>query len=137
MSGSVACIRTLLRRGVNPELASKNGQTAMHYAAAYGNVDAILTLIEAGGSVTTVDLGGRSPLHAAVGYGHFRAVELLVARGAVINVKTEQVHVSVFFPGPSHVATCGITQLRDCVCSFVRMLGRITRRRCTSRQSMA
>ena len=60
------------------------GATALHVAAAKGNVAAVRVLLQLGGSavLTTVDRSGASALLAAAAAGHSEVVELLLRGGA-------------------------------------------------------
>ena len=65
-----------------------DGRTALHQAAANGNVTMIRTLIAHGAKVNAKNSSGETPLHLAARFGHIDAVRYLIYSGATINEKT-------------------------------------------------
>ena len=71
-------VRGLLEAGACPDLADKNGTTALIAASLHGNIDILRELI---GTVTSVDLADRSghtALDCAIAAGQRRAAEFLL-----------------------------------------------------------
>jgi ankyrin repeat protein len=63
--------------------------TALHWAAAAGDIDLIETLLYAGANVrATTRLGAYAPLHVASQSGHAAAIAALVKAGADVNMLT-------------------------------------------------
>ena len=76
-------IRPLIERGLDPNRAKENGQTALHQAARRGDEEAVRILLEAG--VNRDPKEGRlqkTPLFLAAGEGHAGVVRLLLRSGA-------------------------------------------------------
>jgi ankyrin repeat protein len=65
-----------------------DGRTALHQAAASGNVKLIRTFIAHGAKVNVKNSSGESPLHLAARFGHIDAVRYLIYSSAEINEKT-------------------------------------------------
>ncbi len=63
---------------VNFQCASQ-GQTALHFACAHGNLTAAKILLESGASPEITDYYGATPLQIAVNFGHKEIVKKLVA----------------------------------------------------------
>lgn len=66
-----------------------DGRTALHQAAASGNVSLIRTLINHGALVNAKNSSLETPLHLAARFGHIDAVRYLIASGASIHDKTK------------------------------------------------
>jgi hypothetical protein len=65
-----------------------DGRTALHQAAANGDVRLIKALIAHGALVNAKNSTGETPLHLAARFGHIDAIRYLVAVGARIDEKT-------------------------------------------------
>jgi hypothetical protein len=65
-----------------------DGRTALHQAAASGNVRLIRAFISHGANVNAKNTSGETPLHLAARFGHIDAVRYLVSAGANIHAKT-------------------------------------------------
>lgn len=65
-----------------------DGRTALHQAAANGNVQVIRTLIAHGAQVNAKNSSGETPLHLAARFGHVDAVQYLLYSGANLHQKT-------------------------------------------------
>ena len=66
-----------------------DGRTALHQAAAVGNLDVLQMLIARGALVNAKNSSGETPLHLAARFGHLDAVKCLIKWGAQINEKTK------------------------------------------------
>lgn len=64
--------------------------TAMHIAAAHGNVKLVRRLHELGASIDPVDRLGQSPLHVATSTGNLPLLTYLVEQGAEVNCTDHQ-----------------------------------------------
>ena len=85
-------VMVLLEAGADPEaqdLAHTYRYTALHYAAAQGNIGVAEALLAAGVSVDLPDGGGATPLWVASGYGSAEMVQFLVNAGAAVEVTPE------------------------------------------------
>eukprot|EP01104_Vermistella_antarctica_P016326 TRINITY_DN5541_c0_g1_i2.p1 TRINITY_DN5541_c0_g1~~TRINITY_DN5541_c0_g1_i2.p1 ORF type:complete len:375 (-),score=91.63 TRINITY_DN5541_c0_g1_i2:19-1143(-) len=77
--------RPIMRPSANHR--GKTGETALHWAAGYGNVQFAELLVERGANVDSRSKQGSTPLHFACYNGHSAMVRLLIGAGA--NVKAE------------------------------------------------
>ncbi|XP_074029329.1 uncharacterized protein isoform X1 [Leptinotarsa decemlineata] len=59
------CALMLLKSGAGPNLATYDGQTPVHVAARYGNLQTLLLLLEDGGDPQFKNKKGETPLHLA------------------------------------------------------------------------
>jgi uncharacterized protein len=101
-AGDTAVIRLLLEKGADPTLATKDGTTAVMFAAGVGYRDkntrgterdalaAVKILADAGLDLRRVNSRGETALHGATDRGADSVVQFLVERGADLNVKTKQ-----------------------------------------------
>jgi ankyrin repeat protein len=62
-------VRELLADGVDPNVRSSGGRTALHAAAEEGILEAAQLLIDAGASIEARNFSGDTPLHCAARYG--------------------------------------------------------------------
>lgn len=88
--GDAALLERQLRRSARRAVAfSKDGFTALHYAAYFGRPDAAALLIEHGADVEATSRNRRlpstRPLHSAAAGGHVEVARLLVEAGADVN----------------------------------------------------
>jgi ankyrin repeat protein len=66
-----------------------DGRTALHQAAANGNVQLIKILLRHGAHIDSVNSTGESPLHFAARFGRLNALKTLIDHGAKIDHKTK------------------------------------------------
>lgn len=80
----VRTVTALLKSGANPDAAdAMEGATALHHAAARGDVECIQQLTAGGAGVgRQAKATGLEPLHLAAERGHVEAVQALLAGGA-------------------------------------------------------
>ncbi|WP_184891102.1 ankyrin repeat domain-containing protein [Candidatus Cardinium hertigii] len=84
-NGDISFIEKLQRTGVTLEMPNSNGDTALHLAAQYGQVDVIEALYRHN---TNIDMNirnlynSRTPLHVAAQYGQPDAIRILLQYGA-------------------------------------------------------
>merc|ERR1719473_1287308 len=89
---NVALVKQLLQQGASPSAANPVGQTPLHIALLWGNVECAEVLIEAGGNLDAQNnISGGTPLHMAAGSnknpeGVRRCIELAVAAGADVEL---------------------------------------------------
>jgi ankyrin repeat protein/Flp pilus assembly protein TadD len=84
-NGDIERIRQLLR-DQSVDGRNRDGETALHWAAMFGQIDSARVLIEAGADVGLKRNSGSTPLQAAVQNGHVAVVELLIDEGADFEV---------------------------------------------------
>ena len=101
-AGDSAVIRLLLDRGADAKLATKDGNTALMFAAGVGYRDkntrsnerdaleAVKIFADAGLDLHRVNTKGETALHGAADRGADTIVQFLVDRGASLNVKSKQ-----------------------------------------------
>ena len=101
-AGDAAVTRLLLAKGADPKLTTKDGNTALMFAAGVGyrdkntrgsERDALETLkifVDAGLDVRQSNSRGETALHGAADRGADTIVQFLVDRGAELNVKSKQ-----------------------------------------------
>src|SRR5688572_7944214 len=65
-------IRQLTTQGTDPNVQLKNGRTALHYAAAEGQMRAASALLQAGAKADMPDDRGDTPLMTAANHGKDR-----------------------------------------------------------------
>ena len=65
-----------------------DGRTALHQAAAVGNLKVMQMLISNKAQINAKNASGETPLHFAARFNHLDAVKYLIASGAAINEKT-------------------------------------------------
>jgi ketosteroid isomerase-like protein len=82
--GTANGVARLLAQGSDPASIAQNAMavTALHSAAAHGDVDIVRALLEAGSPVNAQQAGGYTALHAAAMQGTAPLVAVLLAHGA-------------------------------------------------------
>ena len=93
-NGDRNVVQLLLDRGAEPNMASQNGITPLHWATSWagfwpwdGFKDVVHILLENGANPNMATTDGTTPLHYAVDYyGHKDLVQLLLDRGAEPNM---------------------------------------------------
>lgn len=99
-AADVDLMRTLLDRGADPHIKSKDGSTALMMAAGIGRVDerensqddanaleAVKLALMLGDDINAANTRGRTALHGAAGIGANEIVQFLVGKGANLNAK--------------------------------------------------
>jgi Ankyrin repeats (3 copies)/Ankyrin repeat len=83
-------IAFLLDRGaaIEDKQGYRDQCTALHCAAARGNIAAITFLLLRGANVNSLDRDNETPLHYAAEHDHARAITYLVTHGANLNAKS-------------------------------------------------
>jgi ankyrin repeat protein len=74
---------------IDINVRNNKGQTPLHTAMAYNNIDAVDVLIAHGSDINRKDDSGKTPLHTAVAYNNIDAVDVLIAHGSDINRKDD------------------------------------------------
>ena len=92
-SGHEKAVASLLRLGAAPDLADRDGWTALMHAAAHassGSVTAIRDLVRAGAAVNRrAGPNGKTPLMIAAEKGNELATDELLRSGAQADLKSE------------------------------------------------
>jgi ankyrin repeat protein len=95
-------MRALLQKGANPKLTTKEGNTALMFAAGVGYRDkntrgtdaealeALKVAVDAGLDLSQANTRGETALHGAAGRGADSVVQFLVEHGAKLDTKTKQ-----------------------------------------------
>uniref|UniRef100_A0A6P7F814 Serine/threonine-protein phosphatase 6 regulatory ankyrin repeat subunit A isoform X2 n=1 Tax=Diabrotica virgifera virgifera TaxID=50390 RepID=A0A6P7F814_DIAVI len=73
------CALMLLKSGAGPNIATHDGNTPVHVAAKYGNLQTLLLLLEDGGDPQFKNKKGETPLHLAARGCKAEVVQLLIA----------------------------------------------------------
>src|SRR5205085_2366596 len=101
-SGDAAAMRLLLAKGADPKLATKDGSTAIMFAAGVGYRDkntrgseaealeALKLCLDLGMDLNEANSKGETPLHGAALRGADTIVQFLVDHGAKLDAKTHQ-----------------------------------------------
>ncbi|KAG2176715.1 hypothetical protein INT44_007379 [Umbelopsis vinacea] len=74
-------------KGAVIDATKREAQTALHYAAIWGNLDVASLLLSKGAAVDSKDAKAKTPLHHAAGSGHLGLVSLLLSEGAAIDAQ--------------------------------------------------
>ena len=94
--------RLLLKRGADPNIASRAGDSPLHIAADEGNVRLVKCLLEAKADTQVRQSDGETALHKAAAKGHHRACWLLLRHKADPNAQSAgslrtPLHLAVVF----------------------------------------
>ncbi len=94
-SADLQAVNTLIADGADPNEATGDGMTALHWAAQLGHVEVLGALLDAGAGVnSTTRIGSYTPLHMASGQAHNAVVARLLASGADVDATTSNSHVT-------------------------------------------
>lgn len=85
-SGHASTLRPALAQGAQVQAADASGDTPLHWAAVYGDVDSLRLLIERGADVNATNAAGATALMRAA--GDPAKVQLLLAHGANVNARS-------------------------------------------------
>lgn len=92
----VECVRELIARGANVDLADHAGWTPLIHAAYFGSGDEVLTLLlDRGAQVNAQNARGLTALYLASAAGHEPQVQLLLAHGADPAIATQSGYTPV------------------------------------------
>src|SRR5882762_5201356 len=81
----VATVRALVRQRADVNVTERDGATALHWAAYWGDLDMAQLLLRSGARVDAANAFGVTPLALAVEYGSAAMVDHLIAAGANVN----------------------------------------------------
>ena len=102
--GDVGAVESLLKQGADPNAATGDGMTALHWAAERGHQKVIELLISSGAAVDTrTRIGKYTPLHLASRGGHGGIARVLLEAGSNPNATTTTSGVT-----PLHLAAASI-----------------------------
>lgn len=116
---SVQEVRSLLARGVSPNVPDSNGRTAVHAAAAAGALDMLRAILAGGGNPRIRDKDGGTPLHLASDASlpaisvreSISAIRLLLQSGADANGADAGSRTPLHLAARSHDLPGGIAAL--------------------------
>ncbi|MCK5726343.1 MAG: ankyrin repeat domain-containing protein [Thiotrichaceae bacterium] len=77
-------IKKYILAGADPNYSKKDGITALHIAAAHGNLNIVKVLATHKGDVDSKSIKNWTPLHHAARFGHLEIVRYLVGQGSSI-----------------------------------------------------
>eukprot|EP00438_Fugacium_kawagutii_P000845 Skav202995 [mRNA] locus=scaffold2267:776664:778022:- [translate_table: standard] len=80
-AGHLEVVRFLIEAGTDKDLADKNGQVALHFAASQGHLEVVRFLVEGGADKDLAERNGRAALHFAAHKGHLAVVRFLIEAG--------------------------------------------------------
>lgn len=87
--GNIKVTNYLLAQGANPNAATKNGLSALYFAASSDHsAPTAETLLKHGANVDSIYLTGLTALHQAASEGAIKVIEVLLAHGATVDAKT-------------------------------------------------
>jgi ankyrin repeat protein len=89
---SLACVRVLVAGGARPDLRTRKGATALHYAAYLGSAEVIRFLAMSGGDINAREDGGGTPLSTAT--RHRRDADVMAAIQEAIAAQDSRRHAS-------------------------------------------
>lgn len=78
----IQALKKLFEEGEDVNASNVIGQTALHIAALWGNVDTLEFLLLSGADMDAQNQNGQTPLHFASAKGMFKCVQLLLGAGA-------------------------------------------------------
>ncbi|CAG5098084.1 Oidioi.mRNA.OKI2018_I69.XSR.g15365.t1.cds [Oikopleura dioica] len=80
-------VESLLKKGAGVQIQSKDGSTALHYAATFGHIDAAELLVRHNAQMSIKDCVGDTPLHRAVKHQHAGIYHLFISNGGDPNIQ--------------------------------------------------
>nr|XP_057927523.1 ankyrin repeat domain-containing protein 39 [Doryrhamphus excisus] len=78
MDGDLKRVKSLIQKGIHPNLRDAAGYTALHYASRSGHLTVCEYLLENGACASPQTPGGATPLHRSAFCGHLDVVRLLL-----------------------------------------------------------
>jgi ankyrin repeat protein len=85
-----ATVKSLLIAGNHPDVTDTDGQTALGYAASFGNVEMTQLLLQYKAPVDDRDKFGNAPLHWAAQRGSIDVMQLLLDAKATVDAANKQ-----------------------------------------------
>jgi uncharacterized protein len=85
-AGNLEAVRTFLEQPKAANVASKDGTTALHWAADHDDLAMARALIRAGANVKTANRYGVTPIYSAAVHGNAAMIELLLNAGGDPNI---------------------------------------------------
>ena len=68
------------------DIVNHTGETVLHQAAFYGDIDIVKMLLDKGANINAVNMKNYTPLHSACMNHHFGVVEYLIRNNADISI---------------------------------------------------
>jgi len=132
--GDATVMRALLEKGADPKLTTKEGTTALMFAAGVGYRDkntrgsesdaleGLKVALDTGLDLNQINTKGETALHGAALRGADSIVQFLVDRGATLDIKTKQGFTALDIAmGKSSLA--GLPVPHDSTVALIRKLG--------------
>ncbi|KAJ5855203.1 hypothetical protein N7455_009151 [Penicillium solitum] len=96
-------LRMRLSWGEDVDAVDHQGRTALHLAAASGNLSAVKSLLDKKSiDCDVLDQRNGTPLHAAAMGGHLAVVDLLLRQNALVNCKDDSGNTPLWYSTSSH-----------------------------------
>jgi len=133
-AGDTETMKLLLEAGADPKLTTKEGNTALMFAAGVGYRDknttgserdaleALKLCLDIGGDLGQANSRGETALHGAAGRGADSIVQFLAGHGADLNAKTKQGHTPLDI-ALGKASTAQLPVPHDSTVALLRKLG--------------
>ena len=87
LNNAYKCLQVLIEQGINVNIPDDDGETPLHKACSFNNVESIKLLLLNGANVNIPDNYGSAPLHFACENNIVEVVKLLILNGANVNIQ--------------------------------------------------
>ena len=110
-NGDLTTVRRLLRLQPSLATAEHAGQSALHWAARYGQTAVVSILQQNGAHVDGIGLGGKTPIMWAAYYGHTDTVQCLLSLGGKVDCQDTMGRTALYYACQHGYLDCVITLL--------------------------
>jgi ankyrin repeat protein len=118
LSESDECMTALIKAGAKINSVTKDGASALHFAAADGSIERMRLLFEAGADVKQMSSSG-TPLHWAAGKNAVHAVKYLITKRAPIET-TAKKSLYGTIPVTPAILMAAVCRTDDGVCELIK-----------------